>query len=174
MSTLEVNKITPAGAATEVTLGESGDTFTIPSGVTLTNNGTASGFDPSDGSITMAKLSTSATESQNVKNRVCKTWVNFNGTGTVAIRDDFNVSSITDNSTGEYIVNYSTNLGNSNYAVSICAGKAGGGPSAGNSSIPFTAEFGTYSTSGFNIVITDANGSVVDRDVVTVLVFGDS
>tara|TARA_R110002020_G_scaffold291229_1_gene506694 strand:- start:40 stop:594 length:555 start_codon:yes stop_codon:yes gene_type:complete len=44
MSTIEVNKITPAGAATEVTLGESGDTFTLPSGVTLTNNGTASGF----------------------------------------------------------------------------------------------------------------------------------
>jgi hypothetical protein len=44
MSTLEVNKITPAGAATEVTLGESGDTFTLPSGVTLTNNGSASGF----------------------------------------------------------------------------------------------------------------------------------
>jgi hypothetical protein len=44
MSTLEVNKITPQGVATEVTLGDSGDTFTIPSGVTLTNNGTASGF----------------------------------------------------------------------------------------------------------------------------------
>ena len=41
MSTLEVNKITPQGVATEVTLGDSGDTFTIPSGVTLTNNGTA-------------------------------------------------------------------------------------------------------------------------------------
>jgi hypothetical protein len=44
MSTLEVNKITPQGTATEITLGDSGDTFTIPSGVTLTNNGTASGF----------------------------------------------------------------------------------------------------------------------------------
>jgi hypothetical protein len=44
MSTLEVNKITPVGVATEVTLGDSGDTFTIPSGVTLTNNGSASGF----------------------------------------------------------------------------------------------------------------------------------
>ena len=44
MSTLEVNKITTAGAGTTVTLGDSGDTFTIPSGVTLTNNGTASGF----------------------------------------------------------------------------------------------------------------------------------
>jgi len=41
MSTLEVNKITPVGVGTSVTLGDSGDTFTIPSGVTLTNNGTA-------------------------------------------------------------------------------------------------------------------------------------
>jgi|TARA_R100000030_G_scaffold12853_1_gene8576 hypothetical protein len=44
MSTLEVNKITPAGAATEVTLGDSGDTFTIPSGATIANSGTATGF----------------------------------------------------------------------------------------------------------------------------------
>ena len=44
MSTLEVNKITPQGTATEITLGDSGDTFTIPSGVTITNNGTQTGF----------------------------------------------------------------------------------------------------------------------------------
>lgn len=37
-------------------------------------------------------------------------WVNFNGTGTVAIRADGNVSSITDNGTGDYTVNYSNNL----------------------------------------------------------------
>jgi len=43
MSTLEVNKITPS-TGTDITLGDSGDTFTIPSGVTLTNNGSASGF----------------------------------------------------------------------------------------------------------------------------------
>ena len=43
MSTLEVNKITPS-TGTSITLGDSGDTFTIPSGVTLTNNGTDSGF----------------------------------------------------------------------------------------------------------------------------------
>ena len=43
MSKLEVNKITPQSGTT-ITLGDSGDTFTLPSGVTLTNNGTASGF----------------------------------------------------------------------------------------------------------------------------------
>jgi hypothetical protein len=43
MSTLEVNKITPS-TGTSITLGDSGDTFTIPSGVTITNNGTDTGF----------------------------------------------------------------------------------------------------------------------------------
>jgi len=43
MSSIEVDKIVPA-TGTSLTLGDSGDTFTIPSGVTLTNNGTASGF----------------------------------------------------------------------------------------------------------------------------------
>ncbi len=43
MSTLEVNKITPS-TGTSITLGDSGDTFTIPSGVSITNNGTQTGF----------------------------------------------------------------------------------------------------------------------------------
>ena len=46
-----------------------------------------------------------------------KAWVNFNGTGTVAIRDDGNVSSITDGGTGVCTSNFSTNLSGSNYAV---------------------------------------------------------
>ncbi len=46
----------------------------------------------------------------------CKAWVNFNGDGTVAIRDDFNVSSITDNGTGLYTVNFTNSLANANYA----------------------------------------------------------
>ena len=49
---------------------------------------------------------------------MCRAWVNFNGTGTVAIRDSYNVSSITDNAVGDYTINYSTALNNSNYAIS--------------------------------------------------------
>lgn len=43
-------------------------------------------------------------------------WVNFNGTGTVAIRSSYNVSSITDNGTGDYTVNFTTALADANYA----------------------------------------------------------
>jgi len=45
-------------------------------------------------------------------------WVNFNGSGTVAIRDSYNVSSITDNGTGRYSVNFATIMENDNYAMS--------------------------------------------------------
>ena len=46
-----------------------------------------------------------------------KAWVNFNGTGTVAIRDSFNVSSITDLSTGKYKITYSSAFSNTNYCI---------------------------------------------------------
>jgi hypothetical protein len=46
-----------------------------------------------------------------------KAWVNFNGTGTVAIRASFNVSSITDNGTGSYNVNFTNSIADANYAV---------------------------------------------------------
>lgn len=46
----------------------------------------------------------------------CKAWVNFNGTGTVAIRRAFNVSSITDNGTGDYTVNFTNAMVDANYS----------------------------------------------------------
>lgn len=49
-------------------------------------------------------------------------WVNFNGTGTVAIRAAFNVSSITDNGVGDYTANFTTALPDANYAANITSG----------------------------------------------------
>ena len=49
----------------------------------------------------------------------CRAWVNFNGTGTVAIRASGNVSSITDNGTGDYTVNFTTAMQDANYGVSV-------------------------------------------------------
>ena len=47
----------------------------------------------------------------------CRAWVNFNGTGTVAIRASGNVTSITDNGTGDYTVNFTTAMPDANYAA---------------------------------------------------------
>ena len=49
---------------------------------------------------------------------LAKAWVNFNGTGTVAIRASGNVSSITDNGTGDYTVNFTNAMTDANYAPS--------------------------------------------------------
>ncbi|MCK5132705.1 MAG: hypothetical protein KAR40_11205 [Candidatus Sabulitectum sp.] len=53
------------------------------------------------------------------QDKLCAAWVNFNGTGTVAIRDSFNVSSITDNGVGNYTMNFASALSNANYAPSF-------------------------------------------------------
>ena len=53
-----------------------------------------------------------------------KAWVNFNGTGTVAVRESFNVGSITDNGTGDYTANFSSSLSISDFGA-VCNAKNG-------------------------------------------------
>lgn len=55
-----------------------------------------------------------------------KAWVNFNGTGTIAIRAQLNVSSITDNGVGDYTVNFTTAMTDANYSfVATSSGQNG-------------------------------------------------
>lgn len=89
---------------------------------------------------------------------LCRAWVNFNGTGTVAIRSSFNVSSITDNGTGDYTINFTNAMPDANFnlvatgsltsgsaaSVGATASNYGGTPSASNCRIM------TYSTTGSN------------------------
>jgi hypothetical protein len=110
-----------------VTLGTYGSVTAIPfltvnakGIITSATTGTFS-TTPADGSITFAKLSTSGTEADNVASRTAKAWVNFDGTtntgGNCTIRSDFNVSTVADNGTGYYTINFSTAMANANYAT---------------------------------------------------------
>jgi hypothetical protein len=54
-----------------------------------------------------------------VVNGTAKAWVHFDGTGTVAIRRAFNVSSLTDNGTGDYTVNFTTAMPDANYSAAV-------------------------------------------------------
>ena len=69
----------------------------------------------------------------------CRAWVNFNGTGTVAIRASGNVSSITDNGTGDYTVNFTTAMPDANYSTSMLTVNRSSGSATNQSS-------GLYST----------------------------
>ena len=78
-------------------------------------------------------------DSQEAVSGTAKAWVNFNGTGTVAIRDSHNVSSITDDGTGLYRVNFTNNMANVNY-MCCSMGKDGRIPSFGDAiSVPTVA-----------------------------------
>ena len=55
----------------------------------------------------------------------CRAWVNFNGTGTVAIKGSGNVTSITDNGVGNYTVNFTTAMPDANYAITLGSGALG-------------------------------------------------
>jgi hypothetical protein len=98
---------------------------------------------------------------------LCRAWVNFNGTGTVAIRGSFNVSSITDNGTGDYTVNFTNSISDSNYAPVVTlgdyftVGESGGGYSNA-----------TRLTSSFRVRTLNAPQSVTqDTDTIYVAVF---
>lgn len=100
--------------------------------------------------------------------QLCRAWVNFNGTGTVAIRDDFNVSSITDNGTGDYTINFDTAMANANYAVCGCA------DSASTNGVVLAIRNGTAPTTTAVRVICDRQSAgVSDREYVNVTIFGD-
>ena len=76
----------------------------------------------------------------------CRAWVNFNGTGTVAIRVSANVSSITDNATGHYTVNFATAMPDSDYAF-FGSAKFVDGTNYGRIACPS----GTYSTTSVEV-----------------------
>ena len=75
--------------------------------------------------VAATTLSINAGYGSNAAAYGCRAWVNFNGTGTVAIRESGNVSSITDNGTGNYTVNFSTAMPDANYCANITYGNTG-------------------------------------------------
>lgn len=94
-----------------------------------------------------------------------KVWVSFNGTGTVAITDSFNVSSVTDTSVGQYTVNFTTAFANTNYAVTH-----GATYTAGNG---FFHWYDHETTSSIGIRFIQTGGTYVDPAHVSCVVFGD-
>jgi hypothetical protein len=103
-------------------------------------------------------------------------WVNFNGTGTVAIRSSYNVSSITDNGTGDYTVNFATALSDANYSALVS------GLSFTSTDLRRGASISGDSTTGATLMSTTqlkvitgnpATGTLSDIALVNVAVFGN-
>ncbi len=103
--------------------------------------------------------------------RIAKAWVNFNGTGTVAIRSSYNVSSITDDATGKYDVNFSTAMSDNDYSV-VSDGRYDTGDSAGSSICTVRREALTTSKFGVRGANVEA-ATFSDFEMVSAIVFGN-
>lgn len=140
--------INGTGSITGVTAGG------LPSGSVTTAN-------IADANITAAKLDGAQSGSAPIYG--ARAWVNFNGTGTVAIRAALNVTSITGNAVGDYTVNFTTALADANY--SVCYGGGDSGSNMGRSVTSSTATAHRLTTRNTN------NAGLVDDSQVFVAVF---
>ena len=97
-------------------------------------------------------------------------WVNLNGTGTIAIRDSYNVSSIADNNNGDYTISFMTPIGNANYSLA-------GSASFVSDSHSYTSILGTYTMASASCRVRttysgQSSGGSYDSYWTTVIVFG--
>ena len=122
-----------------------------------------------DATITWNTALTITNDGRGLSQFTAKAWVNFNGENTVAIRDSHNVSSITDNGTGDYTVNFSNNMANANYAFSGGAGSGSNGMLI--VSQPFEVTPPAVGSCRFNTPYV--HGSVADCIIGCVTFFGD-
>jgi hypothetical protein len=98
----------------------------------------------------------------------CRAWVNFNGTGTVAIRASGNVSSITDNGTGDYTVNFTTAMPDANYSAVATCSRNDSGTTTRSIGI---LESGVYSTTAVRVLCEVSNGTNQSAATVCIAIF---
>jgi hypothetical protein len=106
---------------------------------------------------------------------IAKAWVNFNGTGTIAARDSENVSSLTDNGTGDYTVNFTNAFGAADYAGSAMGALdiSGAPPLISNVSVSRT---GAQTASAFRIqtyFYATSSNALGDFSQVQISIHGD-
>jgi hypothetical protein len=95
-----------------------------------------------------------------------KAWVNFNGTGTPAIRAAFNVTSITDNGTGDYTVNFTTALADANYCyAAFCDFQIG------TNNSPRGVQVQTVASGSLRIRTVDSAATLEDEEAVAIAIF---
>ena len=99
-----------------------------------------------------------------------KAWINFNGSGTIAIRDSFNISSITDNGTGDYTVTFSSAMASTNFVVTGSSGATSTDPLR---NLGLYVSFTTTTFRIFTAYFGVTSGFGRDDELVCCSVFGD-
>jgi len=109
-------------------------------------------------------------DSEGIVEGTASAWVNFNGSGTVAIRDSYNVSSITDIALGNYTINFATAMANTDYVVGAMSTYSIAFPGG---QIMQDDRLAANSTSSATVAVITINGSAYsDTSKVMISIFG--
>ena len=106
---------------------------------------------------------TASVPSDTVINGTAKAWVNFNGQGTIAIRQSFNVSSLTDNAVGQWTINFTNAMPDTNYVTTVSSLRVSSWNNGGD-------EVSTTTTGGVRVVHVES-ATTTDTSVMCVAVF---
>lgn len=122
--------------------------------------------------ITSLKLRNALNATGSAPIYACRAWVNFNGTGTIAIRASGNVSSIIDNGTADYTVNFLTAMPDANYsAVGIVQRNQTVNGDGNFASIKASSNYDSLLATSARVQSTDATGVLLDPLVYCVSIF---
>ena len=102
------------------------------------------------------------------KQSAAKAWVNFNGTGTIAARDSYNLSSLTDSGTGLYVVNHTSSMSDANYSA-----VSGGSRDDPENSRCHPQNLYTFASGSYKIATYNDGSTRVDWTIITQSVNGD-
>ena len=143
MSTVVLDTITGKSTATTITIGSTPVVSASANSMTIRGEGSVQ---------------------TSIQQGLGKSWINFNGTGTIATRDSLNVTSITDNATGDYYVTIANDMASVNYSTTT-AGRVGGGVS--------TNDAGENTVTRLALAALGSDGARTDIDTVCATVHGD-
>lgn len=145
MSEVILDTITGKSTATTITIGSTPVVSSSANSMTIRGEGTAQ---------------------TSIQQGLGKAWIRFNGTGTVAINDSFNMASLTDLDTGYYQTNYTTSFNSADTSITISSNRDGGG------NVCFQ-NFLDSATGNNNIFIVKVQNATVDSDRIAETVHGD-
>jgi hypothetical protein len=120
-----------------------------------------------DSAITWTDSLELKTDGRGLSQFTAKVWVNFNGTGTIAIRDSHNVSSLTDNGTGDSVVAFSNSMGNTDYSFQVSPSRTTGDAGVGSTNRV------SGGIDGFRFETVRDNSIKVDCEYINAIIFGD-
>jgi len=158
MSTLVTNTITGLSTAANITIGSTPVVSASANSLTIRGEGSAQ---------------------TSIQQGLAKSWINFNGTGTIAARDSFNHSSLTDVSAGNHTVTMASAMGNVNY--SFTGGVAESNASSASRVVNFGSNFDSdtldpnFTTTAYsvNTFFCNSDGQEFDVTFISNQIFGD-